>query len=81
MIRLVVALVVLAGLLAMGEPSWALGQTGPAGAGELARQSLRPYAHVFIAYALAWLVVLGWVVSIGRRLGRVEEEVGEGSEG
>ncbi|NIP59606.1 MAG: CcmD family protein [Gemmatimonadetes bacterium] len=58
-----------------------MAQTIPAGAGEVARQSLRPYAHVFIAYALAWVLVLGWVVSIGRRLGRVEEEVGGGSEG
>jgi CcmD family protein len=34
--------------------------------------SLRPYWHVFLAYAAAWLLILGWVVSIARRLGRIE---------
>lgn len=81
MIRLALALVVAGGLLVVFGPTSAVAQTDPAGAGELARQSLRPYAHVFIAYALAWVLVLGWVVSIGRRLGRVVEEMGEGSEG
>lgn len=42
---------------------------------ELASQSLRPYGHVFVAYALAWAVVLGWVVSLARRWGRVQEEL------
>ncbi|MDH5758152.1 MAG: CcmD family protein [Gemmatimonadota bacterium] len=41
----------------------------------MASQSLRPYAHVFIAYALAWIVVFGWVVSIGRRLARLDERL------
>ena len=34
----------------------------------LAQQSLRPYWYVFIAYALAWLLLLGWMFSIGRRM-------------
>lgn len=34
---------------------------------ELASQSLRPYRFVFYAYALAWVMVLGWVVSVARR--------------
>jgi hypothetical protein len=42
----------------------------------LAGQSLRPYWHVFIAYALAIVLVLGWVISIGRRLRDVEERLG-----
>ena len=42
----------------------------------LASQNLRPYWHVFIAYAIAILVVLGWVISIGRRLRDVEERLG-----
>lgn len=50
----------------------AAAQTGAEG---LASQSLRPYAHVFVAYALAWAVVLGWVIWIGRRWARVEEEL------
>ena len=40
----------------------------------LAQQSLRPYWYVFIAYALAWLLLLGWMFSIGRRMGGLEEE-------
>lgn len=39
--------------------------------------SLRPYWHVFVAYAAAWLLVLGWVAHIGRRLSRVESHLGE----
>lgn len=44
-----------------------LAQAGPGA------QTLRPYWHVFIAYAAAWLLVLGWVISIARRLGRLEQ--------
>ena len=43
----------------------------------MAAQSLRPYWHVFIAYAIAITVVLGWVISIGRRLRQVENQLGE----
>ena len=45
----------------------------------LAGQSLRPYGHVFVAYALAWALVLGWVVSLARRWGRVQDELEDGS--
>lgn len=44
----------------------------------LASQTLgRGYTHMFVAYAVAWLLVLGWVISIGRRLGRAKCEPGE----
>jgi CcmD family protein len=43
----------------------------------MATQSLRPYWHVFIAYAIAITAVLAWVVSIGRRLRQVEKQLGE----
>lgn len=53
--------------------------TSPAGAQELservARGSLRPYWHVFIAYAVGWVLVLGWIVSIARRIARLEQQV------
>jgi CcmD family protein len=42
----------------------------------LPSQSLRPYWHVFIAYSIAIVLVLGWVISIGRRLRDVEERLG-----
>ena len=48
-------------------------------AGALGRQTLgRPYWHVFIAYAIAWVLVFGWLMAIGRRLRRVEERLGKG---
>ena len=48
-------------------------------AGALGRQTLgRPYWHVFIAYAIAWVLVFGWLIAIGRRLRRVEERLGKG---
>ena len=53
----------------------------PAQADALAGQSLRPYAHVFLAYALAWALVLGWIVSLGRRWSRVEDELGRDGDG
>jgi len=46
-------------------------------ASALAGQSLRPYWHVFVAYTIAIVLVLAWVVSIGRRLRDVEERLGE----
>ena len=64
-------LVVLGVLLLQASPVWA--QAGTV----LGRQTLgRPYWHVFSAYAILWLLVLGWVISIVRRLRRVEERLG-----
>ncbi len=44
----------------------------PIEAAQVTGGTLRPYWHVFIAYAVAWLVVLGWVIHIARRLARVD---------
>jgi len=58
-------------LLVQASPVWA--QAGTA----LGQQTLgRPYWHVFAAYAIVWLLVLGWVISIVRRLRRVEDRLG-----
>ena len=38
---------------------------------------LRAYWHVFIAYAIVILMVLGWVISIGRRLKDIQERLGK----
>ena len=44
--------------------------------GGFASQTLgRGYTHVFIAYAIAWVLVLGWALSIARRLAAVEREL------
>lgn len=50
--------------------SWAQGMSET-----IAGQNLRGYTHMFIAYAVAWLLVAGWVISIARRLSRIEEEL------
>lgn len=49
----------------------------PAQAAEpLSSQRLgRPYLFMFVGYALVWLFVAGWVISIARRLARVEKRL------
>jgi CcmD family protein len=65
---------VLAGGLILATPRMSFAQ---AAANELARQTLGlPYWHVFIAYAVVWLLVAGWVISIARRLSDVEKRLG-----
>lgn len=63
--------------------------TGVAGAQEMeglpavsqeAAQGLRPYWHVFIAYALVIVLVGGWAISIARRLRDVENRLVDGGE-
>ncbi len=62
---------VLGVLLLQASPVWA--QAGTV----LGRQTLgRAYWHVFAAYALVWLLFFGWLISIFRRLRRVEERLG-----
>ncbi len=59
-----------AALVAMSSPELA------AQGADLASQTLgRAYWHVFAAYAIGWILVLGWVIRIGRRLARLEEAV------
>ena len=62
---------VLGVLLLRAGPVWAQAGT------DLGSQTLgRGYWHVFAAYAVVWILVLGWVISIVRRLRRVEERLG-----
>jgi CcmD family protein len=42
----------------------------------LGAQSLRSYWHVFVAYAVAWVLVFGWIFSVARRLTRIERRLG-----
>lgn len=39
---------------------------------------MRDFWHVFIAFALAWALLFGWVVAIFRRLGRLKEKLDAG---
>ena len=41
----------------------------------LAQQNLRPYWHVFVAYAIVITAIGGWVISIARRLRSVEDRL------
>jgi len=41
----------------------------------VAQQSLRPYWHVFLAYAIAITLIGGWAVSISRRLRAIEDRL------
>ena len=65
------------GLLVTVLPEAVQAQGGLPNAGALASQNLRGYTHMFIAYFIAWAMILGWVVSIARRLGRVEKALKE----
>jgi CcmD family protein len=38
-------------------------------------RTFRAYAHVFVAYAVAWLLLLGYMVFLSRKFKRVEEQV------
>ena len=42
---------------------------------EIGRQSLRPYWHVFISYAVVIVALAGWAFSISRRLKSVEDRL------
>ena len=58
-------------------PDCLFAQGGLADPQAIASQNLRGYNHMFIAYFIAWAIILGWVISIARRLGRVEKALKE----
>jgi CcmD family protein len=72
-LRWIVPIGVLNLLLALGAAAVeAQTSGGAAGVG-----GLRAYWHVFIAYAIVILLVLGWVISIGKRLKDIQQRLGE----
>ncbi|MEX2581658.1 MAG: CcmD family protein [Gemmatimonadota bacterium] len=38
-------------------------------------RTMRAYWHVFIAFAVVWLLLFGYALTVGRRFGQLEEEV------
>ncbi|HET6765556.1 MAG TPA: CcmD family protein [Longimicrobiaceae bacterium] len=38
-------------------------------------RTLRAYTHVWVAFTIAWLLLFGYVISVGRRFARLEREV------
>ncbi len=54
----------------------AAAQSGSAGLPRYAPpRTLRAYTHVFVAFAVAWVLLFGYVVFIARKFRRVEEQV------
>lgn len=51
-------------------PGWVGAQTPSATSLEM-----RHFWHVFVAYAVAWVIIAGWLWSIVRRLRRTEERL------
>ncbi|WP_420130169.1 CcmD family protein [Longimicrobium sp.] len=50
-------------------------QPGSALSSYTPQRTMRAYTHVFVAFALAWVLLFGYVVFIGRKFRRVEEQV------
>ena len=65
----------LAALAVMTATVVAQESAGMPQASRLAEQSLRPYWHVFTAYALVIVLIGGWAISIARRLRAIEERL------
>ncbi len=61
----------LLGLVVLASPLLAQGMPGAG----LGAQSMLPYRFVFIAYAIAWILVFGWIVSVSRRLARLSRRL------
>jgi CcmD family protein len=60
-------------------PAAAPAASAPASSGLPTEQApprtLRAYKHVWIAFTIAWLLLFGYVISVGRRFARLEREV------
>lgn len=64
-------------LLAVSSMAAAAQEMGLDPPSAIAQQSLRPYMHVFIAYAIAIVLVMVWAGSIAMRLSDVERRLAE----
>ena len=69
-----------AGAAAASTPTAApAADAAQSGSAELPRytppRTLRAYTHVFAAFAVAWVLLFGYVVFIARKFRRVEEQV------
>lgn len=68
---------ILSGLAVILLPLLLGAQSGVPDSQTLGSQNLRAYTHVFIAYTIAWVVILGWALSIGRRLAKIQKVLEE----
>jgi CcmD family protein len=76
-LRWVLSIAVLSGVLGVVLAVGAADVSAQASGAAAGVGGLRAYWHVFIAYAIVILLVLGWVVSIGRRLKDIQQRLGE----
>lgn len=60
---------------AAAPPAADAGQSGSALPSYTPPRTLRAYAHVFVAFAIAWVLLFGYVVFIARKFRRVEEQI------
>jgi CcmD family protein len=61
--------------IAAGGPAFAQAQDGFQNVGDITRESLPAGPLVYIAYALVWLALIGYVFLLWRRLDRIEREL------
>ena len=61
-------------LVLLGPEAVAAQQAQLPGTG-IGQQSLRPYWHVFVAYAIVIALIGGWAFSIARRLRGIEDRL------
>lgn len=50
-------------------------QAAPVFAREQAPRTLRAHWHVFAAFAIAWLLLFGYALALGRRFARIERSL------
>lgn len=50
-------------------------QAAPVFAREQAPRTLRAYWHVFAAFGIAWLLLFGYALALGRRFARIERSL------
>ena len=55
----------------------AAGEFVPVPKGELGQETLPATPLVFTAYAFVWVALIVYVISLVRRIGRVEQELGD----
>jgi CcmD family protein len=60
-------------------PVFTAAEAPPAAAGlpqrAAAERTMRGYWHLFIAFAVTWLLLFGYAISLGRRFGKLERQL------
>lgn len=57
------------------EATQALRRTAESSAPVNPPRTLRAYWHVFVAFAVAWALIFGYTLSLGRRFRRLEDQL------